>query len=119
MTQKIIFFTAGQVVTSAEQAEIDKIGSALVDPAFRLVIRNGAGDNYVGGDIEAADYVFGTIPDAYSETAAFDPDDPPDIPLPSATSAIVKDGQDIAGTGGTFTITVEDGEITGGTWAAD
>lgn len=40
-------------------------------------------------------------------------------PLNDPDKSIVEDGQAIEGTGGTFTITVEDGVITGGTWEAD
>lgn len=40
-------------------------------------------------------------------------------PLLDPDSAVVEDGDVIAGTGGDFTVTVENGVITGGTWAAD
>lgn len=35
------------------------------------------------------------------------------------TEAVISDGEEIAGTGGTFTVTVANGVVTGGTWTPE
>lgn len=82
---KIIFFTAGQVPTVDEQAEIDAIASLCVQP-YTLAIRRGdipGGMNYGVPNVEQASYAAGTIPAAslyggyYDDLPVFDPDDEP------------------------------------------
>ena len=62
MAQKIIFFTAGNVPTLAEQAEIEAIEEAIA-PKFEMVVRNAAAPAIYGeGRNEPADFVAGTRP---------------------------------------------------------
>lgn len=116
MTEKVLYFTADRVPTSGEQAEIDLI-APRTDAQFTLGIRN-AIDPTGTGSAETCDYVAGSPPDDYSGVDVLDPED---LPAPSlaGNQAVITDGVAIEGTGGTFTPTIEDGEITGGTWTPE
>lgn len=114
--KKIIYFTAGAVVTSGEKADIAAL-NALAEPAYQVQVSNGSvlpnlGKTDEGGNvIEASDYVAGTIPDDYEGIDVFDPDAPPP-PDVGTDKAIVADAQVLTLGEETFTFTIEDGEIT-------
>lgn len=116
--QKILYFTAGQMPTEGEQIEIDAL-AGFTSAAFELGIR-APGSNYAG-DPEDADFVAGTPPEPYDDGGTypvFDPDAPPSPSSLPANTSMVYAGQEIAGDGGTFTVSITDG-VVGGTWAAD
>lgn len=122
--KKILFFTAGEVPTVAEAAEIAKI-QAYVDDVYLIGVRRSGGAVYQGGSREPAEFVAALsdslIPAAYKAPNAvtvFDPDAPP-APLLPSNQAVVTDGVAIEITGGTVELTIVDGEITGGTFTAD
>ena len=114
---KVIYFTAGEKATAPELADIANLNVAAVAP-YEVVVRRGddvASYSY-GAGIEAADYVAGTIPDAYSDTEDYPVIDPDDIPVPGvdyATQAIISNG-DVLDTadGGTVTVAIVDGVAT-------
>lgn len=64
MTIKIIYFTAGQVPTTEERAEL----TALYGSIFNVSARSGANDAALkfNDRYEACDFVAGTVPDSYS-----------------------------------------------------
>lgn len=65
MTQKILFFTAGQTPTTAELAQIAAL-NALTTGGYEVGVRvKGASHSY-GNGIEACDIVAGDIPTAYN-----------------------------------------------------
>ena len=65
MTQKILFFTAGQTPTAAELAQIAAL-NALTTPGYEVGVRFADASNNYGAGIESADFVAGDIPAAYS-----------------------------------------------------
>jgi len=109
---KVLYFTAGPIPTIAELADVDALQN---DGRYSVFVRSAIGGNYTGGEPEATDYVAGTIPTAYADAETY--------PVLDAGStlgsdqAIITDGVAIVGTGGSFTPTVVDGVVTGGTWA--
>jgi len=115
-TKKIIYFTAGSVVTSAEKADIAAL-NALAVPAYSVQVSNGSvpaglGKTSDGGPVlETCDYVAGSAPAEYSDLPTFDPDDPP-APDVGASRAVVADGQEIEIGGTTYTFTITGGAIT-------
>ncbi len=123
MTQKVLYFQAGKIPTAPEIAEIAKI-ALLADPLYDLTVVNGAeAANAYGTDASGDprliphDLVAGTIPTEYNASDVLDPDAQSPVIGAGADMAVVYEGQVIAGTGGTFTVTVTAGVI-GGTWAA-
>ncbi|QZA70453.1 hypothetical protein AH03_40 [Erwinia phage AH03] len=109
MTDKIIYFTASEKATTAEIADIAAL-NAITEPYYALQVRNGRVPN-VWGSLETADYVAGTIPDAYEDVPVIDPDSPP-APGLSDTQAIVSTGQVVTIGTATYTFTVVDNVIT-------
>lgn len=103
MTDKIIYFTAGQKATSGELEDIAKLELAT-EPRYQLQVRN------VWGSLEPTDFVAGTIPTAYLGSDIIDPDNLPSG-LP-ATQAIVSNGEVITVGAATYTLTVVDGVVT-------
>jgi hypothetical protein len=98
---KVIYFTAGDVPTTAEQADIAALSLFAVAP-FEIAVRNTKAVGASGVSLEAADYVAcvsgGTLPALYDDAedfAVFDPANPPVGGLP-ATSAIVANGGTVA-----------------------
>ena len=70
MAQKIIFFTAGNVPTKAEQDAIAEIEKAIA-PKFEMVVRNAAAPAIYGeGRNEPADFVAGSPPSNFPYTPA-------------------------------------------------
>lgn len=65
MTKKIIFFTAGNVPTEAEAAQIAAL-NAKVKPGFLVSVRNTTQSAVFGSGIEACDFVAGTVPTAFN-----------------------------------------------------
>ena len=71
MTTKIGYFTAGDIATSAETAEIAKLES-IVNPDLDYTVCSAVGDTEYGGTDESFDLVAGTPPTAYSgETVTY------------------------------------------------
>ena len=94
--KRINYFTASNVATTAELADIAKLNTAAVAP-FDVHVFSQSNPNYGYGKAEA-DYVAGApIPAAYSAVPVADPDNPPgtSAPLP-ATSAIVTNASTLA-----------------------
>lgn len=110
---KIIYFTAGEQPTTGELAEIAKFNAAAVAP-FELVVRRADVSNSYGAAVEATDYVAGTPAAPYDGPSydVADPDNPPTGGNLPAAQAVVYDGQVIAVTGGSATITVAAGVVT-------
>lgn len=113
---KIIYFTAGDLPTTQEKAEIAALNALAVAP-FEVVVRSAARSLAFGAGNEAADFKDGTPPSSYNGTPALDLTAPPATALP-AGYALVADGQVISGVTGAganteATISVEDGQISG------
>lgn len=67
MTQKILFFTEGNVPTTEELAEIEAIQEAIA-PKFELYVRNAAAPAIYGeGRNEPADFIAGSPPESFPE----------------------------------------------------
>ena len=118
-TKKVVYFTAGINATAGELADIAKLNAAA-EPQYEVLVANGAANAEYGETdrIIPSDYVAGTVPSVYSEVDVIDPDAIPNQAL-TATQAIVNDAQvlDVDG-GGTVTLTIEGGVITGVVYAA-
>lgn len=99
--QKVIYFTATNIPTTEELAEIAALNARAVAP-FEVAVRNSEAVNNYGAGPEAADYVMGTRPAAYADTEDF-----PALP----ESALVETGTVLPVTGGTVEITVTDGVV--------
>ncbi len=127
-TKKVVYFTAGINATAGELADIAKLNAAA-EPQYEVLVANGAANAEYGETdrIIPADFVAGTIPDVYRvdgdplEDPVYPEIDPDAIPNQAltATQAIVNDAQvlDVDG-GGTVTLTIEGGVITGVVYAA-
>lgn len=117
---KVLYFTAGQVPTAGELADIAALNAAALAP-YEIGVRSGdvarVTANYGEGRLEPCDYVAGTVPAAYNAIPVIDPDNIPATGL-SDTQAVVEDGVAIAITGGTVAFDIVDGEITGGAFTA-
>ncbi|WP_019170675.1 hypothetical protein [Pseudaminobacter salicylatoxidans] len=115
-TKKIIYFTAGSAVTSAEKADIAAL-NALTEPAYSVQVSNGAVSSGLGKTgagnsvLETCDYVAGSAPADYGVIPTFDPDDPP-APDVGASRAVVENGQSLTIGESTYTFTITDGAIT-------
>ena len=110
MTAKIIYFTAGDVPTSGELADIAAL-NAFCD-GYSLTVSNGAVAPNLGADVlDDADFVAGTVPALYDEVAVIDPDAPFATAV-GAGNAIVADEDELTLAGSVYTFTVEDGAIT-------
>lgn len=115
---KVIYFTAGELPTTDEKAEIAALNAFAVAP-FEVVVRNGAAMALAVAPFEETDYVAGTPPSTvptgatqYNDMPAFDPASPPESGLPG-TIALVADEQELIIAGdGTYVFTVVDGAIT-------
>lgn len=121
MTQKILYFTAGATATTGELADIAKL-NALAVPAYEVGVRSAIASPNYGAGIESADYVAGTIPDAYDDEEDYpviDPDEPPGPDNLPATQTVVSTGQVIdTDDGGTVTLTIAGGVITAAVYEA-
>lgn len=105
--KKVIYFTAKDVPTSGEIADIAKLNAEAV-AAYDVAVRSAVRPMSSGGDLEACDYAAGTVPTAYNAKPVIDPNAIPNQSL-SSTQAIVTNGQTVTGvtgTGTTATITV-------------
>jgi hypothetical protein len=107
--KKVIYFTAGDVPTTDEKADIAKLNAAAATP-YEVAVRSGIRSLGTTGNFEAADYVSGTVPASapWNAKPVIDPDAIPNQSL-SSTQAIVTNGQQIegvSGNGNTATITV-------------
>lgn len=87
---KIIYFLAGEAPTSGELADIAQLNAAAVAP-YSIAVRRGddVASYSFGAGIEAADYVAGTVPAAYSDEEDFPVFDPDNVP------PVVNDGDEI------------------------
>jgi hypothetical protein len=63
MTKTVIYFTAGNVATPTEIAEINEL-SAVALPSLIVKVRSGVQPNVYDSN-EQADFLAGVIPDAY------------------------------------------------------
>lgn len=118
-TKKVIYFTAGITATTGELADIAKLNAAA-EAQYEVLVANGAANSMYGETdrLTPSDFVAGTTPADYSEVDEIDPDAIPNQAL-TATQAIVEDAQVLAVTGGgTATLTIEDGAITGVAYTA-
>ena len=110
--KKVLYFTAGQTPTEDEQEEID---AAMEHGGYDICVRSASAsavyEGGEGGGVEPADFVMGTVPDAYGEEGSDTPVfDPGNIP----TSGLVEEGDTIvltdgAGTTLDCTLVVTDG----------
>lgn len=111
--KKVIYFTAGDVPTTGEKADIAKLNAAAVAP-YDVAVRSGIRSLGTAGNYESADYVAGTVP-ASAPWNAIDVLDPDAIPNQnvSDTQVILNDGDtlDEAG-GGTIAVAIVGGVAT-------
>lgn len=125
MAQKILYFTAGEVATSDEKADIAAL-MAITAPAFEVGVRNALVSTAYGAGIEDTDMVAGTIPTAYNDAETYpvaDPDNPPTPPVASdqkvITSGVAVTGVTLVGTAGagkSMALTIVDGVVTTATF---
>lgn len=122
--KSILYFTAGQQATSGELADIAALNALAEKPYEVRVMSALQSPNYGAGPV-TGDFLAGTIPDAYKDEQedpiypVFDIATPPTPPTLPATQAVVSDAQVLAvDGGGTITLTIEDGAITGVVYAA-
>jgi hypothetical protein len=106
---KIIYFTASDVPTVQEKADIEAINASI----HTLNVSNGSVSNGLG-TTEECDYVAGTVPTEYAGKPTFDPnagelDD---------DQAIVTDGDSVTVHGASVTLAVSGNAITGTTLPA-
>jgi len=116
-TKKVIYFTAGKVPTGPELTAIANL-NALAIPGYEIDVRNTLVSTDTGAGKEAADYVAGTIPAAYSAVTVIDPTKPPTPGNLPSTSAVINSGVDltvpVTGTYATkIKATIVNGVITG------
>lgn len=124
-TKKIIYFTAGSVVTPGEAADIEAL-NALAVPTYSVQVANASVLPNLGQmpnpDPEPedpanvpilmdCDFVAGTIPDDYDAIDVIDPDAPP-APDVGSDRAVVANEEVLTIGAETFTFTIVDGEIT-------
>lgn len=128
MALKVIYFTAGMTPTPEELGEIAVLNQYTSAP-LAVNVSNGSvlpnlGQRPPAGEevgpqpiLEAADMVWGTVPDAYSDYEVFDPESPPLPPLPDDKAVVGNGdelqlyvGSDVPATG-PVTALVEDGEV--------
>lgn len=117
--QRIVYFTAGITATVDELADIAKLNDAAA-AAYQVTVVNGAANAKYGDTnrLIPCDLVAGTVPTIYNAKPTIDPDAIPARGL-SDTQAVVNDEQVIdTDDGGTVTLTIVDGEITGAVYAA-
>lgn len=122
--KRILYFTAGQQATGGELADIASLNALAEKPYEVRVMSALQSPNYGAGPI-TGDFLAGTIPAAYKDEQEdpiypiFDTATPPAPPTLPATQTVVSDEQvlDVDG-GGTITLTIEDGAITGVVYAA-
>lgn len=87
--KKIIFFTAGNVPTSAEIAELQTLED---ETSFAVFVRNGndAAALKYGNTLESCDLVAGTVPTLYDDVPVYSPaGELPDGTAPVANDAAV------------------------------
>lgn len=116
--KKVLFFTAGDVPTTDEKADIAKLNAAAVAP-YEVGVRSAIRGLGTTGNFEATDYVSGTVPNVapWNAKPVIDPDAIPNQST-SATQAVIDSGVGIVvpvtGTyTDTITPTIVDGAITG------
>lgn len=116
MAKKILYFYAGAVPTSPEKTAVAAI-QAVTGAAWELGVRRADLNNNYGSGKEAADYVAGTIPSAYSAVPVFDPAAIPAPPNLPANQAIVKNGLltgiTATGSGTKVSLTIANNVVTG------
>lgn len=105
--QKVIYFTATNIPTTEELAEIAALNTRAQAP-LEIAVRNAEANNNFGTGPEAADYVMGTRPTAYADEEDFPA--LPALPDPD-TTALVTDGDELEVTGGTVTLSVVEGVL--------
>jgi hypothetical protein len=90
---KVIFFTADNVPTVGELADIANLNARAVAP-YEIAVRNTKVAARYGAGIEACDFVAGTVPVAFNAKPVIDPDAIPATGL-TALQAVVTHNVDI------------------------
>lgn len=109
MTKTILYFTAGEKPTNDEITEISKL-NAQTTAAFEVVVMRGdlaESTLEYGAGLKAADYVAGTIPEAYSDAEDYPVASPTAMPRPDTlanTQTVVNNGQKVTGVTGSGTV---------------
>lgn len=103
-TQKVIYFIAGTVPTTEELSDISKLNAAGVAAYETLVVSSQQSAEYSAGRPIPADFVAGTVPDAYKVDQ--DPEEDPIYPVidPDAIPSGVADNQVVFTDGDELTI---------------
>lgn len=110
--KKLIYFTAGDVPTTDEKADIAKLNAVTVAP-YEVAVRSSVRPMSSGGSNEACDYVSGTIPDIafYEGKTLVDANAIPNqFLVPS--QAIVSNGQNVTVGEITYQLTVVNNVLT-------
>lgn len=115
MSAKVIYFTAGPIATAPELAAIAKL-KAVAGAPFDVQVRNALESNSYGYGPEAAAYVAGTRPSAYTSTVTYPPFDPDKPPIPvTSTQKVLNHGDTFTFTGmggGTISVSIVAGVVT-------
>jgi hypothetical protein len=115
MTANIIYFTASDIPTTQELADIDAWNAFA--GAYSVTVANGAKAPGLGLDSEGdpflsnASFVAGTVPAIYSEIPVATIADLSGITL-DPNQAIITDGDALEFDGATYTFAVEDNVVT-------
>lgn len=121
--KRIIYFTAAQVPSSLELADIAAL-NGIAEKPYEVIVMHSDLDTLYGANPLVADFVAGTIPDAYKDEgtpiySTFSITAPPNPPNLPATQCVVSDTQVLATSdGGTVTLTIVAGVITSAVYAA-
>jgi|PlaIllAssembly_1097288.scaffolds.fasta_scaffold07940_7 hypothetical protein len=117
---KVIYFTAGDVATVGEKADITALRSQAAAP-YTVVVRS-APRSRLRATPESADYLSGSIPPNYRDGGidsgtplhtVYDRTNPPDPATLVSSQAILRDGDHVHLTGGgTVTFAVSGNTIT-------
>lgn len=110
--KKLIYFTAGDVPTVDEKADIAQLNAVAVAP-YEIAVRSSVRPMSSGGPYENCNYVSGTIPDValYEGKPVVDPDAIPNQFL-VPTQAIVSNGQTIVSGDTSYILTVVNNVVT-------
>lgn len=117
---KIIYFTAGPVPTVDELADIAALNASIL-PAYEVAVRNTLANNSYGAGPEAADFVAGTIPTAYSDAEDYPVINPDTVAADhvSLAEGVGYTGVTLVGTAGagkTMTLAITAGVVTTATF---
>lgn len=111
--KKVLYFTAGDVPTTDEKADIAKLNAEAV-ASYEVGVRSAIRGLGTTGNFEATDYVSGTVPNVapWNAKPVIDPDDIPNQSV-SDTQVVLNDGDELdAVGGGTIAVAIVDGVAT-------